>query len=38
MEATQTALASGAKKQMYLQDEEILIRHGYHVLDKYMAA
>jgi phenylpropionate dioxygenase-like ring-hydroxylating dioxygenase large terminal subunit len=38
MEATQAALASGAKKQMNLQDEEILIRHGYYVLDKYMAA
>jgi phenylpropionate dioxygenase-like ring-hydroxylating dioxygenase large terminal subunit len=38
MEATQAALASGAKTQMVLQDEEILVRHGYHVLDRYMAA
>jgi phenylpropionate dioxygenase-like ring-hydroxylating dioxygenase large terminal subunit len=38
MEATQAALESGAKTHMILQDEEILVRHGYHVLDRYMAA
>ena len=37
MENTQRALQSGAKKTMNLQDEEILIRHGYHVLDQYLA-
>ena len=38
MEDTQTALESGAKQVMHLQDDEILIRHGYHALEKYMAA
>ncbi|MEM7541440.1 MAG: SRPBCC family protein [Pseudomonadota bacterium] len=36
MEGTFYALRSGAKKQLHLQDEEILVRHGYHVLDKYL--
>ncbi|WP_454696459.1 aromatic ring-hydroxylating oxygenase subunit alpha [Achromobacter aegrifaciens] len=36
MEDTHAALASGAKATMVLQDEEILLRHGYHVLEKYM--
>lgn len=36
MEDTQSALASGAKTVMHLQDEEILIRHGYHVLEDYL--
>lgn len=36
MEDTQDALESGAKEVMHLQDEEILLRHGYHVLEKYM--
>jgi phenylpropionate dioxygenase-like ring-hydroxylating dioxygenase large terminal subunit len=36
MEATQEALESGVKKVMNLQDDEILIRHGYEVLEKYM--
>ena len=38
MEDTQTALESGAKQWMYLQDDEILIRHGYHALEAYMHA
>ncbi len=38
MEATQAAMESGAKRFINLQDEEILLRHGYHVLDQYMAA
>jgi phenylpropionate dioxygenase-like ring-hydroxylating dioxygenase large terminal subunit len=38
MEATQSAMESGAKRHIHLQDEEILIRHGYHVLDHYMTA
>ncbi|SEL68172.1 aromatic ring-hydroxylating oxygenase subunit alpha [Acinetobacter sp. DSM 11652] len=36
MEDTQEALESRAKKVMHLQDEEILIRHGYHVLEQYL--
>ena len=36
MEDTQEALESKAKKVMHLQDEEILIRHGYHVLEQYL--
>ena len=36
MEGTHFALKSGSLKQMFLHDEEILIRHGYHVLDKYL--
>jgi len=38
MEDTQTALESGAKQVMHLQDDEILIRHGYHALEAYMHA
>jgi phenylpropionate dioxygenase-like ring-hydroxylating dioxygenase large terminal subunit len=38
MEDTHEALASGSKKFMVLQDEEILVRHGYHVLDKYISS
>jgi hypothetical protein len=36
MEGTHAALESKAKKVLVLQDREILIRHGYHVLDKYI--
>jgi phenylpropionate dioxygenase-like ring-hydroxylating dioxygenase large terminal subunit len=36
MEDTQEALESGAKQVMHLQDDEVLIRHGYHVLEKYL--
>lgn len=36
MEGTYYALRSGAKPYMNLHDEEVLIRHGYHVLDKYL--
>lgn len=36
MEATQAALQSGAKDHMILQDEEILVRHGYYALDQFM--
>ena len=38
MEATQAALASRAKSHMHLQDEEILVRHGYHALHSFMEA
>ncbi|WP_132979479.1 aromatic ring-hydroxylating dioxygenase subunit alpha [Pigmentiphaga sp. D-2] len=38
MEDTHAALESGAKSHMILQDEEILLRHGYNVLERYMAA
>ena len=33
-EETQTVLASGAKKEFHLQDEEILIRHSHDVIDR----
>ena len=36
MEGTQFSLESGAKQFMNLQDEEILIRHGYETLERYM--
>ena len=36
MEATQAALQSGAKDHMILQDEEILVRHGYYALERFM--
>ncbi len=36
MEATQAALQSGAKSEMNLQDEEVLVRHGYHALEQFM--
>lgn len=36
MEATHTALRSGAKKVMHLQDHEILIRHSYKAVDEYI--
>ena len=38
MEATDYALRSGAKPTMQLHDEEVLVRHGYHVLEKYLSA
>ncbi len=38
MEATQEAMESGAKSEMHLQDDEILIRHAYHVLDRHLTA
>lgn len=37
MEGTHFALKSGALKEMYLHDQEVLIRHGYHVLEQYLA-
>jgi len=36
MEDTQIALESGAKSVMHLQDDEVLIRHGYKVLESYL--
>jgi phenylpropionate dioxygenase-like ring-hydroxylating dioxygenase large terminal subunit len=36
MEGTHSSLESGAKPVMQLQDDEVLVRHGYHVLDKYL--
>lgn len=38
MEDTQDALESGAKSVMHLQDDEVLIRHGYHALEHFMTA
>ena len=38
MENTHRAMASGAKRYMNLQDEEILIRHGYHAIAERMSA
>jgi phenylpropionate dioxygenase-like ring-hydroxylating dioxygenase large terminal subunit len=38
MEAIQRGLESGAKKTIVLQDEEILIRHNHHVLERYINA
>ena len=36
MEGTFYSLCSGAKAHMILHDEEVLVRHGYHVLDQYL--
>lgn len=36
MEATQRAMASGAKRVMILQDEEILVRHGAYVVEQFV--
>ena len=36
MEATHAALKSGAKKVMHLQDQEVLLRHHYQVVDEYV--
>ncbi len=36
MEATQEALSSGVKKYFHLQEQEILIRHSYKVLEDYV--
>ena len=36
MEATQEALSSGVKTHFNLQDQEILIRHSYKVLEDYV--
>lgn len=38
MEATQRAMTSGAKRFQNLQDEEILVRHGAMVVDRYVNA
>ena len=38
MEGTFFSLLSGSKQFMNLHDEEILVRHGYHVLEKYLGA
>jgi len=34
MEDTQQALASGALKEMHFMDEEILLRHAFHMIDR----
>ena len=34
LERTQRALESGVKKTMHLQEQEILIRHGHHVIEQ----
>lgn len=36
LETTQTVLGSGAKSHFILQDEEILVRHFYRELEKYI--
>ena len=36
MEGTFYSLRSGAKPHMVLHDEEVLVRHGYHVLAQYL--
>ena len=36
MEATHAGLASGILKQFHLSDPEILVRHGYKVLEQYV--
>jgi hypothetical protein len=38
LERTQTMLASGAKKEMFLQDQELLIRHHHKVAEIYLNA
>ena len=38
MENTQRSLESGAKRCINLQDEEVLIRHSYSVVDRYLGA
>jgi hypothetical protein len=35
-EETQSVLSSGAKKEFYLHDEEILVRHSHHVVDQML--
>lgn len=34
LEETQSVLSSGAKKEFYLQDEEILVRHSHYIVDQ----
>ena len=34
LEQTQSMLASGARRDLFLKDEEILIRHGHNVVDQ----
>ncbi|MFT4561804.1 MAG: phenylpropionate dioxygenase-like ring-hydroxylating dioxygenase large terminal subunit [Gammaproteobacteria bacterium] len=34
LEETHSMLASGAKKEFYVQDEEILVRHSHHVVQQ----
>jgi hypothetical protein len=36
LERTQTMLASRAKKEIVLQDQELLIRHHHHVAESYL--
>jgi hypothetical protein len=38
MEDTHRAMKSGAKRVQHIQDEEILIRHGYRITDDYVVA
>ena len=35
-EETQSVLSSGAKKEFYLHDEEILVRHSHHVVNQML--
>jgi hypothetical protein len=36
LERTQTMLASGARKEIFLQDQELLIRHHHKVAETYL--
>ena len=38
LERTQTMLASGARKAIVLQDQELLIRHHHKVAEDYLNA
>jgi len=38
LERTQAAVRTGAKKHMLLQDQELLVRHGAHVVDRLVNA
>jgi hypothetical protein len=37
LERTQRAAETGAKKVMVLQDNELLVRHAYHVVERMLA-
>ena len=36
VERTQAGLASGAIREMYLSDQEVAVRHGYHMVEAYL--
>jgi len=37
LERTQRAAETGVKKFMVLQDNELLVRHSYHVIERLLA-